>query len=112
MTCDDCQSREGCKKLCDGPAKCANQDQIEWGESEPDSIYLFGQSLRVFNASTKDDSRLLTERQWQILNAKNMGFNSTEISKKLSISSITVRRHIQNALKKAFTVFTMYEGGI
>jgi DNA-binding NarL/FixJ family response regulator len=42
----------------------------------------------------------LTARQWQILDLLDEGASTSEIAKRLSISPITVRRHIERMVKK------------
>jgi two-component system nitrate/nitrite response regulator NarL len=42
----------------------------------------------------------LTARQWQILDLLDEGASTSEIARKLSISPITVRRHIEHIVQK------------
>jgi DNA-binding NarL/FixJ family response regulator len=46
---------------------------------------------------------ILTAREWDVAELLRDGFNTVEISQRLGISPVTVRRHIASILKKLGT---------
>jgi RNA polymerase sigma factor (sigma-70 family) len=42
----------------------------------------------------------LTEREWEVLEFLHDGLSTAEIASRLSISPVTVRRHVSEILKK------------
>ena len=105
MNCLNCPKVDTCTELCDAMRKECEKDEVIWHEAKPESVYLSGETLRVFNATTGTDKPLLSEKQWQILNAKNIGFTASEIGKKLKITASSVRSILSIARKKASTPF-------
>jgi len=100
MNCLSCPKADNCTTLCDEMRDELQSVEVAWHEAKPDTIYLNGESLRVFNVDTGRDNNLLTYRQWQILNAKNMGFKATEIAEKLMVTASTVRSMLFIANRK------------
>lgn len=100
MNCLDCPKADTCTTLCPEMREELQSVEVVWHEDKPDTMYLNGEVLRVFNVNTGRDSNLLTYRQWQILNAKTIGFKATEIAEKLNITASTVRTLLSIAKRK------------
>ena len=100
MNCLSCPKVDDCTTLCPEMRDELQSVEVVWHAAQPESFYFNGEVLRVFNANTGRDNNLLTYRQWQILNAKTIGFKATEIAEKLNITASTVRTLLSIAKKK------------
>ena len=111
MNCLTCPKVDTCTELCPAAKAYYLKDEVEWHEAQPESFYIEGEILRVFNTKTGKDKPLLTPRERLIVNARDAGFSAVEIAKKLMVSKSTVRVLIHRVKNKTVNkVYNQYKG--